>query len=277
MPHPHHATPRIVLLATALLLATACDSKPAADAPAVAASPEEVTADAADAPAAAKPPVMEEPPAVKDEAPAPVIADDAKPDSEAPRALFEQAPVYESIFDPKELPSPPRGTLEFGISWTDFVRENHLVATITESKGKTVNGEATKSGLIRVEHWIKDGDLDGEWKMLEDYEERVNDCAFDLTLAVKRGEWSLSNLDDDGYAEATFAWSAGCRSDVSPITHKVLMIEDGKKYVLRGQTREWPSRTDPVGGEFKADAAFAKAPEGFLKHAERAWEATRDL
>ena len=272
---PHTAS---LKLSTALFLITAviaCDSKPAADSPAQEA--EKPAAEAPitpkeDAPAvkedptpqAAAPPVVKEEPKEEPKAEPVVQAGDAK--------LFEQAPVYEKPFDVKDFPGKIKGELQWGIRFDDFVRDNFVVAMIQESPGKKKNGEPTKTGVIVVEHWVFDGDFADKWVMKEDFKELVSDCEFDITQSVTRGDWSLSNHNGDGRAEVTFAWSSGCRSDVSPVTHKVLMIEDGQKYVLRGTTR-----TLDVGGEFKADPAFKKAPAAFLKHAELVWQKTHEL
>jgi hypothetical protein len=34
----------------------------------------------------------------------------------------------------------------------------------------------------------------------------------------------------------TFAYTLACRSDVSPVTFKLLMLENGRKYIVRGES-----------------------------------------
>lgn len=100
----------------------------------------------------------------------------------------------------------------------------------------------------------------------------VNDCEFDLELAVLDGSIAVTDLDEDGEAEVSFLYKLGCRSDVSPLTVKLLMYEGATKYALRGESREQVAEKEWVGGEFKADPAFGAAP-AFLDHAKARWKA----
>lgn len=246
------------------LSALACD-KP---------KPVEQPAPVADADTA---PTPDSPPAPQEEPKAPTQEADASPEVAAPApelkeadgGLFKQAPVEEKVFDAKELPIKIEGELEFGVRWQDFFGENLVVAyKSTQSKGEEV------SGKLFVKHWQIEAERgDGSWQLVREYKEFVDPCPFDLTLRAVRGPWTLSDLNSDGKAELTMAWRSGCRSDVSPNTHKVLVIEGDQKYVLRGT-----SKLEGVEGEgtgtFKADPAFAKAPKGFLAHAQMVWAKT---
>jgi len=128
-------------------------------------------------------------------------------------------------------------------------------------------GPNETSQLMTIRHALQEGD--GSWTDVRAFKELVSDCEFDITLRPELGDWSVTDLDGDGLGEVTFAYSAGCRSDVSPVAHKVLMTEDGEKYALRGQTK-----IEDMGGEFKAGPEFAQAPEGFEAHAKSAWAKT---
>ncbi len=117
---------------------------------------------------------------------------------------------------------------------------------------------------------------DGSWSDTRLFKEQVADCEFDITLEPHVGDWAVQDIDGDGIGEVTFAYSAGCRSDVSPVTHKVLIgAADAEKYALRGDTAvAADGKTYDMGGEFKVDGAFAKAPKGFKAHAEKVWKDT---
>lgn len=183
--------------------------------------------------------------------------------------LFKQAPVEEKVFDAKELPAKLEGELQFGVRWQDFFGENMVAAyKVTQSKGEEVEAK------LFVKHWQIEAERgDGSWQLVREYKEFVAPCAFDLTLRAQRGPWTLSDINGDGKAEVTMAWRSGCRSDVSPNTHKVLVIEGDTKYVLRGTSKLSGPEGDGTG-TFKADPAFAKAPKGFLEHAELVWAKT---
>lgn len=97
-------------------------------------------------------------------------------------------------------------------------------------------------------------------------------CEFDATFEVVEGSISVTDLDDDGEPEISFIYRVGCRSDVSPVTVKLLMYEGSTKYALRGDSRERVSETDFMGGDFKIDPAFEKAPPRFLEYAKAQWK-----
>ena len=143
------------------------------------------------------------------------------------------------------------------IGWRDRNGTNAVV----------IKRESPKA-LLTATHLIREGD--GSWTTKRDFKELVSECGdYRLTLEAQTGAWSVSDLDADGIGEATWAWSAGCRTDWSPVTHKVLLTESGEKYVLRGTTA-----TRGTGGDFKTDADFEKAPAAFRAHAETVWKAT---
>lgn len=100
----------------------------------------------------------------------------------------------------------------------------------------------------------------------------VQACEFDLALEVVEGTVQVTDLDGDGEAEVSFLYRLGCRSDVSPLTAKLLLYEGATKYALRGETREQVGADEYVGGDFKADPAFERAPRAFLEFARTQWK-----
>lgn len=191
-----------------------------------------------------------------------------EPEAEVPAEAFEADPSATdtvvrtdgAALNVEEFPR--KGELQRVLSWTDKYGTNAVVFS-REKRG------ATGAALIAA-HGRLEGD--GSWTVVREFKEVIDACEFDLVLEPYLGEWSITDLDKDGLGEATFAWNADCVSDVSPTTYKMLMIEDGAKYTLRGHTR-----VGEFGGEFKADPEFSKAPVGFQAHAEKAWAASVEL
>ncbi len=101
----------------------------------------------------------------------------------------------------------------------------------------------------------------------------VDACEFDLTLELLEGSIEVTDLDDDGEPEISFLYQLACRSDVSPKVVKLLMYEGATKYALRGESREQVGEHEFMGGDFKADPAFARAPPKFLEFARAKWKA----
>ncbi len=100
----------------------------------------------------------------------------------------------------------------------------------------------------------------------------VQQCEFDLSLEVLEGSIRLTDLDDDGEPEISFLYRLGCRSDVSPLTVKLLLYEGSTKYALRGESRERVGEHELAGGDFKVDPAFEQAPRPFVEFAKAQWK-----
>ncbi len=191
-----------------------------------------------------------------------------KPVSEVPEAAHEVDPSATSkvlrtdgaALNVEEFPRT--GELQRVLSWTDKYGTNAVVFS-RQKRGKT--GAALVASHGRLEG-------DGSWTIVREFKEVIETCEFDLILEPYVGDWSVTDLDNDGVGEATFAWNADCVSDVSPTIYKLLMTEDGNKYTLRGYTR-----VGEFGGDFKADPEFQKAPAGFQAHAEKTWAATAEI
>lgn len=154
-----------------------------------------------------------------------------------------------------------RGTFLDALRYHDALGE-HVVAftrLLDEDKGN-VQLEAQlwsgKGGKGRIERTVKDGE---------------KNCEFDLFAEFLDAALGVTDLDHDGQAELTLAYRMTCTSDVSPWTLKLLMLEGGDKYALRGSSRVDVGGGEQVGGEHEADAAFKKN-ELFLEHAESVWK-----
>jgi hypothetical protein len=94
----------------------------------------------------------------------------------------------------------------------------------------------------------------------------VKDCEFDILVSHELDAISLTDIDENKIAEITFIYRTSCTSDVSPSTQKLIMLENGNKYPMRGTTRVME-----MGGEFQVGEEFESAPEGFQAHAEKIW------
>ncbi|MDF2695695.1 MAG: hypothetical protein K0S65_4078 [Labilithrix sp.] len=102
--------------------------------------------------------------------------------------------------------------------------------------------------------------------------DKVENCDADLSVAFRDAALEVTDLDSDGLGEITFAYSLNCATDMSPADLKLLTLENGEKYILRGKTRVAAMGTDPAtGGEFTIDPSFKSGPPAFLEHAKASW------
>jgi hypothetical protein len=102
------------------------------------------------------------------------------------------------------------------------------------------------------------------------------DCpvGVELTARFHDDAFGVTDLDEDGVAEVTFAYELGCRVDSSPNTYKLLLYQNGTKYIFRGHTRR--AGHDSSGGELTPDPATERWPGAFYHQAEAIWDKTVD-
>jgi hypothetical protein len=156
------------------------------------------------------------------------------------------------------------------MSWTGVSGERVAVFLTSSKKGQK-HDTVHESRTLYVTTFAKKGLA---FEKVEDIMEYVAPCALDLIATFFDKSIGLTDLDGDGEGELTFAYSVGCGGDVSPTTMKLIMLEGKTKYALRGVTRVDPGTGTRMGGDYKAD--FKKAPESFLAHAKKVWEANAD-
>jgi hypothetical protein len=110
----------------------------------------------------------------------------------------------------------------------------------------------------------------GKARVLRKVRDKV-DCIFDLTALFDPAGFHVTDIDEDGIAEVSFAYEIGCRSDVSANELKLLLLEGGTKYILRGKTRIQEGG-EPDTGRYTVDPSFDKGPRIFLDYAKQLWQ-----
>jgi hypothetical protein len=122
---------------------------------------------------------------------------------------------------------------------------------------------------LEVALWTSSGARDG--RMLRVVRDGVPACELDLFAEFVPEATEVTDLDGDGIGELTFAYRTSCTGDVSPMTLKLLVLEQRDKYILRGTTIVDAGDGERLGGVVRPDAALAKNPR-FLAHARAVWE-----
>ncbi|MBO4312247.1 MAG: hypothetical protein J5828_04550 [Desulfovibrionaceae bacterium] len=105
------------------------------------------------------------------------------------------------------------------------------------------------------------------WRMRD----HVHDCPTSARAEFSPDSPVITDLNGNGISEVWITYYIGCHGDVSPDGMKILMYEGGKKYALRGETFVHVDGMD-LGGNYKADPAFAGAPAPFLRFADKLWQ-----
>lgn len=156
-----------------------------------------------------------------------------------------------------------RGEFQSGIKFTDKNGTNYLLFS---------KKAQLQSAMLFVEDWVVPAK--GAPRNLLPVRDLVETCEMGgVTARFHDAARSVTDLDGDGIAEVTFAYELSCRSDVSPGTYKLLLLENGTKYILRGETTVDPG-DGIMGGTFTAEPTPSKWPAGFLRHATELWKST---
>lgn len=201
---------------------------------------------------------------------------DTKTNEKAPEANGQNSGKLEVLkFDKKDVSSDIKykGKIVGGAKWKDANGENLLIITETDiqnTKDKEGN-EAISKELFAYNYVIKGNENTLLWQ-INDF---VKDCPLDLALNYNQNSLTVTDLNENGVGETTFLYRMSCKGDVSPDDLKLMMHEGKDKYALRGTTElkyKVDGKTNKDGGDYKADAAFDKAPKGFLDYAKKQWD-----
>ncbi len=189
--------------------------------------------------------------------------------SYADKTAVGTAPVKQS-----ELPRgvTPRGQFRSGVTFADKKGINYVLFSSKSKEEAATVDMTSRSEWIFVDLWVVPPK--GAPRNVLPVRDMVTDCVMgDVDTRFHDAAFSVTDLDHDGIAEITFGYELACRSDVSPATYKLLVIENGAKYILRGTTIVNPGG-GPMGGTFTPDPAEAKWPAAFLAHAKDVWAKT---
>lgn len=99
----------------------------------------------------------------------------------------------------------------------------------------------------------------------------VRECELDQMLAYRAKSLAVTDLDNDGEAEVSFAYELTCAGDAGPRTLKLLMYEGSTKYALRGETVADVGGGQKAGGTYELDPALKDAPAAFITHLKARW------
>lgn len=157
-----------------------------------------------------------EEPATTEASPTPSISSQLAVWLLSPRAAAEQAGI------------DPDGAVA-GVYFTDANGENTVVLRETQ----IVIDVATESGSVLADHVVRDG---AGLRVLREVRDGVQECPWDLTAEFVPNSLAVTDYDRDGIGEVLFVYQLACRSDVSPREQKLLLLENGDKYILRGST-----------------------------------------
>ncbi|MEL6820421.1 MAG: hypothetical protein AAFP70_01570, partial [Calditrichota bacterium] len=172
------------------------------------------------------------------------------PQPDKPKDVIEFRVMDNSSINLSE--SMYEGNIVYKKAWQDLNGKNIVIFTNKEHE------------LFAYHYAVKSGEV----KLLRRvYDFTEANCEFDLFADFIEKSITVTDLNNDNYGEITFAYQLACISDVSPKQLKLLMLQNGEKYIIRGQTEANLGYNEIIGGDKKIDASFEKAPPQFLEYA----------
>ncbi len=147
------------------------------------------------------------------------------------------------------------GKITYKKIWQDTNGENIAIFTQKESE------------LFVYHYSINDDQV----KLLRKVYDVEPGCEDDLFIDFVENSIEVTDLDNNNLGELTFAYKKTCTTDVSPRVLKVLLLEDGNKYIMRGYSVV-EFGEDQYGGDQTIDPSFENGPPAFLAHAKQVWD-----
>ncbi len=163
------------------------------------------------------------------------------------------------------------GKVQGGLRWKDKSGENLIIFDRAEATTTPEGGDKPAvSVTMTARHVVATGNA---WTLVRIYEQMLALCDLntraDLNIDAKN--WSITDIDKDGIAEATWVWFSSCKSNVSPDTKKLIMTIGDKEYPLVGYTKVEVDAGGIIAQDFTVDSSFADLDTKFLDHAKNVW------
>ena len=159
----------------------------------------------------------------------------------------------------------PKDDVENAFRWADAHGTNYLVVATRQADDPD---DGTRSSYLTIVHGACDK---GTCRTLRTVKDWVEHCGEDIVLEFDPASVTVTDLDGNGYSEVGFAYRQACKGDVSPDGLKLMLLENGAKYAMRGSDKAIINGRS-VGGDVEVDPALKKAPHAFLEHAQALWK-----
>jgi hypothetical protein len=96
-------------------------------------------------------------------------------------------------------------------------------------------------------------------------------CGIDTKGNSVKSSVIVTDLNNNHIAEIWIVFKAICAEDETPNPMKIVMHEQGRRYVQTG-TRVWKDGNNITGGQYWFDEAFQRAPAIYKEYADRLWK-----
>lgn len=169
------------------------------------------------------------------------------------------------------------GFVKNAVRWKDKLGDNIVITTETghyvSEKFKHEAEDSSDAELFAYHFIISGNETKQTWKVYD----FISDCPVDLTASFVKNTFNVTDLNNNGIAETWLMYKTVCHGDVSPSDMKIIMYEGDQKYAMRGENKVQigtyeNGKPQFLGGEFKWDENFKKAPKAFKDYATKLWD-----
>lgn len=158
-----------------------------------------------------------------------------------------------------------------GLKWYDANGENYFIVTLSdvverEDKDAEMFFESQKFNYYHY------NDKSGDFALLNDGEDGIEDCDFDLMIDLFQDDLQVLDKDKDNIGEVYFGYKKTCTSDVSPF-ELVLWIIEGENFTrITGTTIVDYGGEEKAGGDIAYDQTFNDFDAKIQEHAEKLYK-----
>jgi hypothetical protein len=178
---------------------------------------------------------------------------------------LEKAPEFIQLtFDATQLPAfDLKGEIIGGVRWQDANGENYFVVTRTEEEGFNEEYDVYYGSTYAWGYHFANKNTDN-FELLAEFHDFVKECDLELYFKIFTESMQVTDLDENGFGEVAVIYEKACTSDVSPADMKLILFENGNKYVIRGTTIAY--MPNKAGGELTVDKSFDNAAPILREH-----------
>ncbi len=161
------------------------------------------------------------------------------------------------------------GEITEGKKWQDEAGINYLVISEKTTRREASDGGSEfKSYEIHGYHYVE---KDDDFELIREIKDFKYDCDLILDCGLSENSLEVTDLDNDNYGEATFMYYLYCAMDLSPSTMKLMLLENGDKYPIRGESYA-NYGPEGIGGDMNLGHEFNNAPSEFKNFAIKKWK-----
>lgn len=153
-------------------------------------------------------------------------------------------------------------------------RDGEGLLVLSRTDGQATDAETAREVdkvVLRATLYGRDG-AQGAFKARWQSEQETSCPGLDLDVDFYTDVSDISDLNNDGVAEATIASHAFCGGGIEPHAIVIELREGQASYSITGDSLISPSGEEPIGGERNDSVTLKAAPPALREHLDNVWQ-----